>query len=101
MTIDLQFEWDEAKRLANLRKHGLNFAEVGSAFIDPDRIIYTVLRNGLGEERQVIIGKVGHRVVHIVFTMRGELIRLISARQAHVKERSLYERGKNRPSSVH
>jgi uncharacterized DUF497 family protein len=101
MTIDLKFEWDEAKRRANLVKHDVNFSDVGLAFIDPDRISYPGRRDGRGEERNVVLGLVRHRIIHVVFTMRGDTIRLISARSAHAKERSLYDTGKHRKSAVH
>jgi len=101
MTDELKFEWDEAKRLVNLVKHGVDFVEVGAAFIDPDRIIYPVSRDGLTEERCVILGSIRSRIIHIVFTMRDDTIRLISARPAHVKERRLYDAGKHRESAVY
>ena len=91
MFIELDFEWDEGKRLANLAKHNFNFADVGPVFIDPGRMITPVRGRLLTENRWVAIGVVNGQVMHIVFTLRGERIRLISARRAHYKERRRYE----------
>jgi uncharacterized protein (DUF4415 family) len=46
------------------------------AFIDPDRIGYPARRDGRGEEREVVLGVVNYRIIHVVFTMRGDTIRL-------------------------
>jgi hypothetical protein len=35
----MRFEWDEEKRLANLRKHGIDFADIENAFADE---VYTI-----------------------------------------------------------
>ena len=45
-----------------------------------------------GEERFKAVGRIGHRVFTIVYTMRGEFVRLISARRANAAEEKLYDR---------
>lgn len=92
MNPEIQFEWDEAKRAANIAKHGFNFTEVGPAFVDPMRVVYRVNTRALGEPRWVLLGQIEGRVIHIVFTMRTDRVRLISVRVAHERERALYGR---------
>ncbi len=91
-----KFEWDPAKALANLRKHGVSFETAMRVFADPlassnqDRI------EG-GEPRWVTIGVVeGYVVLVVAHTVRNEddgteIIRIISARRADPKERKRYE----------
>ena len=90
MSPEIQFEWDEDKRRANIAKHGFNFTDVGPVFVDPLRVIYPVDRRDLAELRWVLLGRIEERVMHVVFTMRHNRIRMISARIAHAKERALY-----------
>lgn len=86
----MEFEWDEAKNQANIRKHGVSFEIANRIFArpvltSPDR------RKNYGEDRYVSIGQVGHAAVIVVtHTGRGGRIRLISARPASRKERKLY-----------
>jgi len=87
---EIQFEWDEDKRRANIAKHGFNFTDVGPAFVDPMRVVYPVENRNLMERRWVLLGRIEGRVMHVVFTVRGNRIRLISVRLAHEKERALY-----------
>ena len=90
MSLEIQFEWDEDKRRANIAKHGFNFTDVGPAFVDPLRVVYPVEKRDLVEQRWVLLGRIEGRVMHVVFTMRRSRIRLISVRVAHEKERALY-----------
>ena len=71
------FTWDERKRALNLRKHGVDFA--AAATIVDDRRDY-------GEKRYRALGAVAGRFYVIVFTRRGEHIRIISARKANARE---------------
>jgi len=85
----MDFEWDPRKAAANLRKHGVDFAD--AATVLHDEFAVTVLDDDSGEERFVTIGTdaVG-RVLVVVFTWRGRRVRLISARPATVGERRRY-----------
>jgi len=85
------YDWDEAKRRLNIKKHGIDFFELRPAFWDPNGAIRRVERRDHGEIRFILIARLGHRIVHIVFTDRGGLRRIISARQTHWKEREIYE----------
>jgi uncharacterized DUF497 family protein len=84
------FEWDRSKARANERKHGISFADTFGVFEDPHAI--TVEDNERGEERYVTIGADAFgRVLVVVYTWRGDSIRIISARKATPSEVRQYE----------
>ena len=88
----IAFEWDGRKDSANRRKHGVGFAEASTVFDDPLSITIPDPDHGLEEERFVIIGMSSKRSqLIVVHTIRGERIRLISARSATKDERRKYE----------
>jgi len=84
------FEWDENKNLANIRKHGIDFLDARRVFSDPAAITFPS-KGGRTEPRFLVVGRVGSRLVTVVFTMRGGRIRIISARRCRAQERRLYE----------
>jgi len=85
--VDL--EWDPKKAAANLRMHGIDFADAATAL--HDELAITVADHESGEERFVTVGTDAlGRVVVVVFAWRGSRIRLISARRAAARERSRY-----------
>lgn len=90
------YDWDEAKRRINIAKHGIDFFELRQAFEDPDGLHYQDLRRDHGEVRFVLLARWNGTIVHVVFTDRGDFRRIISARQAHWKERVLYDQGTDR-----
>ncbi len=89
----MRIVWDPAKAEANLRRHRIRFSDAEGALFDPnalteaDEIVD-------GEQRFVSIGldPLG-RVLVVVYTFRGDDIRLISARRATQRERRAYEAG--------
>lgn len=85
------FEWDENKRLSNIRKHGIDFLDARWVFSDPNAITFPSHRDH-AEPRFLTVGRVGIRAVTVVFTMRGDRIRIISARRCRAQERRRYER---------
>ena len=89
----LQFEWDEIKSAANLRKHGVRLSDAEAVLFDPHAI--TCADEAVEEEqREVSIGSDSlGRILVVVFTYRGDDIRLISARRATPRERRQYEEG--------
>lgn len=89
----VELEWDERKAAANLRKHGVDFAD--AALVLEDDLALTVRDPvGRGEERWVTVGQDPlQRVLVVVYAWRGERIRLISARKATGAERRHYETG--------
>jgi hypothetical protein len=90
------FEWDEAKREANLAKHGVDFIDAIPLFADPFRLEYADERRDYGEERRQTIGAVGPRVLFVVYTLRGTVRRVISARKASKDEHEAYLAGRGR-----
>lgn len=89
----MNFEWDPRKSEACFQERGFDFAYVLSAFADPDRIVEEDTRRSYGERRFQLIGRVGERLFVIVYTPRGQAIRLISARKANAREVQRYETG--------
>ena len=86
----VSFEWDEEKRRLTLRKHGVEFADAVTAFEDPDAITLPE-DDSEGEERFVTLAcDLFGRVLVIVYTWRGDAIRVISARKATRSERKQY-----------
>ena len=68
--------------LANRRKHGISFDEASTVFGDPLAAIFDDEAHSQGESREIIVGhSVRERLLLVSFTMRGEAIRIISARQ--------------------
>jgi uncharacterized protein len=88
----LTFEWDIAKSRANVQKHGVGFEEAMTVFVDPLGLMMPDERHSVSEDRLVILGSSSRgRLLAVMFTERGERIRLISARRATPPERSCYE----------
>ena len=86
----MKYQWDKTKATSNLKKHGIEFADAVSVF--SDELAITIPENRFDEERFVTIGMDAFgRILVIVFTLRSEEIRLISARLAERRERKQYE----------
>jgi len=89
----VHFEWDEeSKAGANFRKHGVRIPEAIPVFDDPHAITITDDESGPDEQRFVTLGMgTTGRLLVVVYTWRGENIRIISARPAEAHEREEYE----------
>ncbi|NEP12942.1 MAG: BrnT family toxin [Symploca sp. SIO2C1] len=85
----MEYEWDEAKRLVNLRKHGIDFIDVSTVF-DGDTLTVEDNRYNYGEQRFVTFGLLQGRVVAVVHTEREDCIRIISTRKATKYEQRVY-----------
>ena len=88
---ELYFEWDEHKRQTNLKKHGVDFADVTGIFYDEETIIIADPEHHT-EQRYIALGlDVKNRVVVVVHVYRDvDVIRIISARKADPKERAAF-----------
>jgi uncharacterized DUF497 family protein len=86
-----RFEWDEAKRRQNVRRHGIDFADVSRSF-DRPRIVDYDEAHSSGEDRYRMLGWLDGHVIVVIYTERGSRIRLISARFAEPSEALLYFR---------
>ena len=85
------YQWDPNKAAINLRSHEVDFADAVGVFEDEWALTIDEQEGG-GEQRFVSLGMdfLG-RVLIVVYTYRGDDIRLISARPATKKERKIYE----------
>ena len=86
---DYIVEWDDAKNAANIKKHGVSFETAAYIFNDADRIEFYDESHSGTEDRYYTIGEVGD-VLFVVYTERGKMTRLISARYATRKEKEAY-----------
>lgn len=86
----MSFEWDESKRLANIEKHGVDFRLAAAIFFGPT-IEADDLREDYGEPRRLALGRVGTDHFVVVYTLRGQTKRLISAWKAGRHDRKRYE----------
>ena len=87
----MQFEWDEAKNLVNIRNHRIDFADVSEMFDSP-MLIEPDERFDYGEDRWVGIGFLQNGVAVVIWTERqNNVIRIISARKANRYERQRLE----------
>lgn len=86
---DFILEWDDQKNAINIQKHGLSFETAKYVFADDCRIEIYDEKHSSQEERYITLGMVGS-VLFVVYTVRGAHYRLISARRANARERSIY-----------
>ena len=88
-TLKVVITWDEAKRRANLRKHGLDFVDAEEVFggvtytYEDDRLAYD-------EQRFVTLGLLRELLVSIVHSEEGDRIHVISMRKGTTRERKIY-----------
>jgi len=88
----VHFEWDLEKAAANLRKHGVAFAEAATVFGDPLSTTFPDPDHSLAEQRYVTVGmSADRRLLVVAHTEHGDSIRIISARRATRRERRWYE----------
>jgi uncharacterized DUF497 family protein len=86
----VDFEWDCQKAASNLKKHGINFADVTEVLYD--ELAITIKDTISSEERFITIGMDAlARLLVVVYTWRKDCIRIISARKATSSERNRYE----------
>jgi uncharacterized DUF497 family protein len=83
------FEYDEAKSLANLQKHGIDFVSAQALWDDPE--LLQIPAKTTDEPRFLVIGRLNGKIWSAVTTPRGTAIRLISVRRARAEEVELYE----------
>lgn len=88
----MEFEWDPAKEVANLTKHGISFV-AAARVLESGRTVGFQSDRG-GEPRWVAIGihPATQKIVAIVYTMREGRCRIISARRARTNEEEEYRK---------
>ena len=88
----LIYTFDPAKAASNKAAHGVNFADA-ERFDWQTALVIEDTRRDYGEKRYVALGKVGERIHAMVFSPRGDAVRLISLRKANRREIRRYEKG--------
>jgi uncharacterized DUF497 family protein len=90
--MNVEFEWYDNKAATNLRDHGVSFTQATAAFRDPFAVEWLDMREDYGEERVILLGMREGQLLTVVYTERGERIRIISARRATRHEQDIYYR---------
>ena len=83
----MDFEWDENKNKANIKKHKIEFGDAAQIFFN-FRVEKPSFREK--ENRYITLGEVQKRITTVVYTIRNENIRIISARKARKNEEKEY-----------
>ena len=88
------FDWDDGNSRKSADKHDVSQAEAESVFFKDPLIVVADEKHSDKEQRLNALGKTAqNRLLHVTFTIRqnGTVIRVISARDMHRKERKIYE----------
>ena len=86
------FEWDTEKAAGNEAKHGVNFAEAATVFVDDYFIVKRDPDHSFVEQRYLLLGRSAEgRYLIVAYTERRTATRLISAREMTPRERRVYE----------
>ncbi len=91
----IKFEWDSAKAIANIKKHGISFEEAQSIFYDEFAIQFFDDEHSSAEERFLLLGtSTNSRLLIVAHCERdaGHTIRIISARKATKRESAFYRK---------
>jgi uncharacterized DUF497 family protein len=89
----MEFDWDRKKNASNRRKHGISFEEARAVFDDPAKVGWLCSDPEDDEVRFMVVGRLRWEIVSVVYTIRGDVLRLISARKANHDERRAYGQG--------
>lgn len=88
----MDIEFDSGKAAANLRKHGVSFVEASSAILDSEALVMED-DTASGENRWVLLGISSKgNLLTVVYTLRQDRVRVISARPATRREGEFYAR---------
>ncbi len=87
------FQWDAGNSRKSEDKHGVTQAEAEQVFSNQPLLLAFDIAHSSTEQRIQAMGKTNAgRLLHVTFTIRGDLVRVISARPMHKKERAKYEK---------
>ena len=90
----IAFEWDTDKARTNVRKHSVTFEEARSCFYDPHQIAFYDPDHSDDEERELLIAHSNQgRILIVSYTIRNDVIRIISARKSTKSEETRYAQG--------
>jgi uncharacterized protein len=87
----LVLDWDEAKRKTNLQKHGLDFADAGLVYDNPNKITFQSPQKGEARKQDIAMVAVRGKVLTLIYVERDPDIQVISFRVASRVEREVYE----------
>jgi len=91
----MEFEWDPLKAAVNETKHKISFEASLTVFLDPNAIEVNSSKPEHCEVRRKMIGEMkSGNIVAVIFTDRGDVRRIISARSARRNERAVYDQSK-------
>jgi len=94
----IKFQWDNGNRNKNFDKHGVTTVECEEAFFDPHKRVVKAAFLAGNEERRILVGATkDERILYVVFTVRSQKIRVISARDLNRKEKHWYEKAAKDP----
>lgn len=82
------FEYDPRKSTINKQKHGIDFEEAQSMWLDYKRV--EINARTTGEQRKVLIAQLNDDIWSAIFTLRNNAIRIISVRKARKNEKEIY-----------
>lgn len=85
------YSWDEVKRKSNLKKHGLDFRDAYLVYENPEKCTYDASRGDEYRLMDVALAVIKGRLLTLVYTERGDDVRVISFRHASREERKQYE----------
>ena len=88
--MEYEFEWDEEKNDFNFMRHGIWFEDAIKIFNDSMRVDIFDGEHSLFEDRWKTIGLYGCDIIFVIYTMRNDIIRIISARKADKEEEEEY-----------
>ncbi len=92
--MSIRIEWDERKAVSNVEKHGVSFDEARTVFEDPLFVEFYDPDHSLEDQRYLMVGQsVRGRLLIVSYADRGDILRLISAREVTRREREVYEEG--------
>jgi uncharacterized DUF497 family protein len=87
----MQYSWDEKKKLETIKKRSIDFA-IACDFAWETAIIIADSRSDYGEDRFIATGYIVDRLYVMAFTLRGDIVRIISLRKANNREIKIYEK---------
>ncbi len=86
----MTFEFDNLKSLSNKEKHGIDFHEAQHLWLDPERIV--IPARTLDEIRFLMVARFKNAYWSAIYTVRGEVYRIISVRKSRHNEKEIYKR---------
>jgi len=89
----MEFDYDPRKSATNKTKHGVDFEEAKLVWQDAEAVLLASAYSA--ENRYLAIGHIYNTLWTVIFTLRGDKIRIISARRSRESEAAYYEKNKN------